>query len=993
MFKLVCETTEVTPANNQLLLVNNKKVASGNVHNYKKPKGKQHTLKLYNQNIQGCSSKLLEIEMFLEKTKFDVICLTEHWLKEHEIMAINYENYCVVSHFCRKHMIRGGSLILTKTSIKSKERKDIIKLSVEHTLELSCVELDKHVVICVYRPPSYQNLSVFESVMEDVLKKVSTCNKSIVICGDFNINLLENNSNSIRLLSLFKSFNLSNVFIEPTRVTASSATCIDNIFCNCDYLHKEIVNKLPSDHSGQTITFCAYVPLQKIQIKFRPITCKNLEKFNNSLVSTLGIKIFDNMCDPNEFYADFFSLLNTQFNDTFPIKSKSIYTKFLFTDWATPGIRKSRENLFELYGLKQHINNTSFHKYVAKYSKTFKSVCQAAKALYISNKIKSADDKIKTTWKIINNETGKNKQRNTEFNLETAHGPINTDVEVAQEFENFFADIPLKTTETLNSSPALSAALLRKNVKACPSDFRFQHTNPLAVIKAFKDLKIKSTEDLWGMSVKVCRSIIETIAPYLAFIFNTSVDQGVFPDLMKHSKVVPLFKSGDSKEPNNYRPVSILPVLSKVFEKLMLNQMLRHFNKYSIFHEQQYGFTKGRCTTDAGVTLIKNIFNAWEEAQDTIGIFCDLSKAFDCVNHETLLSKLEHYGIRTTALDLLRSYLKDRQVKVQVNGVNSLGSEINMGVPQGSILGPFLFLVYINDLPQLLQDGPKMVLFADDTSLIFKIDRRSLNLDDVNNSILEVQNWFTVNNLVLNEKKTKCIRFTLPNVKSSECDIILNGEKLEFINQTVFLGITLDEKLQWGPHITSLAGRLSSAAYAVRKIRQLTDVDTARLVYFSYFHSIMSYGILLWGRAADIESIFILQKRAVRAIYNLRHRESLRELFKTINIMTVPCQFIYENIMYVRKNLHLFNKISDRHNFNTRNKDKLHQPSFRLAKVRSSFMGYCVKCYNKIPCDILKLNERKFKTFVKNTLCKQAYYKLDDYIQDKNAWTHAGPAP
>ena len=162
-----------------------------------------------------------------------------------------------------------------------------------------------------------------------------------------------------------------------------------------------------------------------------------------------------------------------------------------------------------------------------------------------------------------------------------------------------------------------------------------------------------------------------------------------------------------------------------------------------------------------------------------------------------------------------------------------------------------------------------MVLFADDTSLIFNVNRRAQHLDDVNNAMLKVHNWFTINNLVLNEKKTKCIRFALPNVRSSACNVILNRDILEFVEKTVFLGITLDSKLQCGPHLTSLAGRLSSAAYAVRKIRQLTDVDTARLVYFSYFHSIMSYGILLWGRAADIDSIFILQKRAVRAIYNL----------------------------------------------------------------------------------------------------------------------------
>ena len=699
------------------------------------------------------------------------------------------------------------------------------------------------------------------------------------------------------------------------------------------------------------------------------------------------------MHDANKLYEDFFSVVHTEFNKTFEKKTKSICPNFIFSDWATRGIRISRERLFELYGLKPYINTETFNKYVATYSIFFRNTCKIAKALYISNKIKSAENKIKTVWKVINNETSRKKIRNTDYTLETSRGAITSNLEVAQEFVNFFTNIPSKTTEALNSSPDVSLDLLRANVPGCPVEFQFKHINPMIVIKAFRQIKIKLTEDLWGMSIKVCTSIIETIAPYLALIFNLCVDQGVFPDLMKYSKVIPLFKSGDSKDTNNYRPVSVLPVFSKVFEKVMLNQMLNHFNTNKILHDQQYGFTKGRCTTDAGVTLLKHVFTAWEEAKDAIGIFCDLSKAFDCVNHETLLLKLEHYGIGKLALRLVNSYLNDRQQKVQINGVNSLGLKVKMGVPQGSILGPFLFLVYINDLPHLLKNQPQMVLFADDTSLIFKINRRASNLDDVNNALLQVQHWFTANNLVLNGKKTKCIRFALPNVKSTDCDIVLNKEKLEFVDKTVFLGITLDSRLQWGPHLTSLAGRLSSAAYAVRKIRQFTNVDTARLVYFSYFHSIMSYGILLWGRAADIESIFILQKRAIRAIYGLRRRDSLRELFKDINIMTVPCQYIYENIMYVRKNLSIFSKRGERHNYGTRNRDQLVQPGFRLAKVDSSFMGYCLKCYNKIPPHILQLNETKFKSCIKRTLCSQAYYKLGDYIADKNAWLNAGPAP
>lgn len=329
------------------------------------------------------------------------------------------------------------------------------------------------------------------------------------------------------------------------------------------------------------------------------------------------------MNDGNILYKKFFSVVQTEFNNTFKKKSKSICPKFLFSDWATKGLRKSRERLYELYGLKPCINTETFNRYVATYSRIFRNTCKAAKALYISNKVKFAENKIKTVWKIINNETNRNKRNNTEYTLATTHGLIRDNKNVAQEFVNYFTSIPIKTTETLNSSPSLAFDLLNANVSACPNEFKFSHINPITVLKAFKQINIKPTEDLWGMSTKACTSIIQTIAPYLALVFNLCVDQGVFPDLMKYSKIIPLFKAGDSKDTNNYRPVSMLPVFSKVFEKIMLNQMLIHFNTNNILHDKQYGFTRGRCTTDAGITLLKYIFNAWEEAQDAIGIFCD----------------------------------------------------------------------------------------------------------------------------------------------------------------------------------------------------------------------------------------------------------------------------------------------------------------------------------------------------------------------------------
>lgn len=941
------------------------------------------SIKLVHNNIQGMLGKELFIELFLNSEDVNILCLTEHWLKNDQLM-FSFNNHHLASSFNRENAIRGGSLILIQNGIKYKERTDIVTLSVERTIEIACIELEHLIVLSVYRPPN-SSFDIFEKTMDVALSKIK-CNKNVTVCGDFNVDLLVGSGNSSKLKSLFMCYNLGNLFLEPTRITETSATCIDNIYSNQRPKTKSIISKLDTDHLGQLAVFYTddLVKTVKGDAQYVPLNEGRLERYRNNVITKLPNIVYYE--DANLLYNSLFYLVKNEHDNVFTTKAIKKNHKMLFSDWATVGIYKSRQRLYELYEERCYNFGDSFRQYVRNYSKLFKRICTQAKSMYISNKISSSNNIVKTTWQIINNETGKTKQRNVEFKLNVSDRIVTQDVDVAESFEHFFSNIPVTVTRSLNSSPTLAESLLRQSMFECNVAFKFDHIDPVTILKSFKSLVIKKTADLDGLSVKTISSIVDHIAPHLACIFNKCVDEGLFPDLMKQSKVIPLFKSGSTDNPSNFRPISILPTLSKIFEKVMLNQLLAHFNINNLMHCKQFGFTRGRSTTEASVELIKYIYSAWEDSHDAIGVFCDLSKAFDCVCHKTLVRKLSHYGIKDAALKLLESYLSDRIQKVVVNGKRSSGSVVSMGVPQGSILGPFLFLVYINDLPLVVEDKHGIVLFADDTSLLFKVKRHSQTLDEVNIAISRVVEWFEANNLLLNENKTKCIRFSLPNVRHGVTDIFIKNERLNLEEKTLFLGVTLDSKLQWGPHLDRLAKKLSSAAYAVRRVRNVSDVDAARLVYFAYFHSLMSYGILLWGNAADANRIFVLQKRAVRGIYKLGPRESLRSRFKEINILTLASQFIYENLLYVKKNIHLFKKNSDVSKYNTRSRNKLVDNYSRLRKVKKSFMGQCIRFFNKVPIAIQEFPLYKFKKIIRQRLILKAYYTISDYLEDNNPW-------
>jgi hypothetical protein len=295
-------------------------------------------------------------------------------------------------------------------------------------------------------------------------------------------------------------------------------------------------------------------------------------------------------------------------------------------------------------------------------------------------------------------------------------------------------------------------------------------------------------------------------------------------------------------------------------------------------------------------TLVNNILSSLNTKTLVGGLFCDLQKAFDCVNYDLLLSKMKFYGITDVANRLMESYLRNRYQRVVINDYSSTWKEVRHGVPQGSVLGPLLFLIHINDLSKSISDKSIPILFADDTSFIITNHDNNEFRHKVNEVFNKINKWFHSNLLMLNCDKTSFLQFTSKANKETKMQILCSSKAIATIKSIKFLGLTLDTALNWKHHISELIPRLNRACFAIRSIKPFMSLNVLRSTYFLYAHSIISYGLIFWGNSTESDDVFKIQKRIIRIITNSNKNASCRELFKTLNILPLQSQYIQYNI-------------------------------------------------------------------------------------------------
>ena len=704
-------------------------------------------------------------------------------------------------------------------------------------------------------------------------------------------------------------FGFAPVISRPTRITDHSATVIDHIFVNnCHAVTKSgVTAESISDHLATFVTIlidrrrlnCKLQKEDPMESSARKINEENLKRFEEEISAT-DWNFINAYETADERFNAFESKYTEIYGKNFPKTSSKNKkpgsrknTKPWMMDWLATAC--DRKNQLYLNFVKTPTTEND-EKYKRMKTFTEKHV-NKAKREYYAKFLKKYSGDCKMQWRMVNNIL--NRTRKAKVNIKKLNFG-ESEITDSQQIANIFNDYFCNIAENLKQENGLARSadqVIRTETSEsrCWRSMQLEDSSPSEIAEILKGLKNKSTSD---MSVVPLKKVSNILAPVISSLVSTSLQQGIFPHKLKIAKVIPLHKSGSRAEVSNYRPISLLSCFSKIYEKIMQARLLNHLKSEKILFDSQYGFRAGHSCEHALLEAQHHIQRALEKKQVTALLLIDYSKAFDMVDSSILLRKLEHYGVRDIALSWFRSYLTDREQYVNVNNCNSTLHKLKYGVPQGSILGPILFILYINDLPQISKIAHH-IYFADDANLIISADT-CIQLSLLVNEVLSlVLHWATNNGLKLNASKTKYMIFS--NKKVDDIIIYLGEDRLRKSETEKFLGVLIDSKLNWSDHIQILSTKISRNAGILLKLKGKVPSKILQLIYNSFIQSHLYYCATVWGTGSlnSIQSVFSAQKKGIRAADYKFHQyfydkntgsapTHTKEIFNRLEILALP---------------------------------------------------------------------------------------------------------